>query len=193
MCPGAELLQKHLQLRGEKAGEFVLHAGDVRAVMELRLACVPVACSGGASQVGPGLGAGSSSRAVDAVRRLLAALGVQLGAHCEAIDAGDTVEGTPWQSQFMLDLLCADRRACVARALAAWRALLELCLLVLVVIYFMQYAVGARSLPVLWGRLRRLHRPCAAICTCLSKSEGVCGCADSALPFMPLVAVPRAR
>ena len=64
----------------------------MRAVTELRLACVRVA--GGAPQAGPGLGAGSGQRAVDALRRLLAALGVTLGARCEQVDADDTVEGT---------------------------------------------------------------------------------------------------
>lgn len=116
VCPGAELLQKHLQLRGEKAGEFVLHAGDVRAVTELRLACVRVA--GGALQAGPGLGAGSSQRAVDALRRLLAALGVTLGARCEPVDADDTVESAPRLSQVVL-VLRHGPCARVAHALAA--------------------------------------------------------------------------
>ncbi|KAK9830932.1 hypothetical protein WJX81_007462 [Elliptochloris bilobata] len=93
-----ELLKKHMQLRGDKACHYVLHTGDFRTATDLRSACgalsVRVACDNGAPQsvLGRWPGSGPPQRAADALRRLLAALGMHLCARCEPVDADDTVE-----------------------------------------------------------------------------------------------------
>ena len=93
----AELLQLHLELRGEKALDYDLYVGDytgasLRPGNDARVVSLHAACAGGAPR--RGLASGSPRRVANVLRGLLAAAGVRLWSRCEAVDLDDTVEGT---------------------------------------------------------------------------------------------------
>jgi hypothetical protein len=184
----AELLQLHLELRGEKALDYDLYVGDYTGASlhpgdDARVVSLHAACAGGAPR--RGLASGSPRRVANALRGLFAAAGVRLQSRCEAVDLDDTIEGAAGGNAVM-GLLHACSR--IAARSVAWY--IEVCMHIGpagMQCGLLHTSQGHTLCTTCWPSSRRKSSARRSVTTC-----GCCR-ADFALPFVQLTAVACKR